>query len=142
MQYALQGLYAFLACAGFCIMFNIHNAMVAAIACAGGALMWVAYLVCLPYGTVLAVFASSVTVAVFSQVMARLLKTPGTIFLIIGILPLVPGGGIYYTMYYFIQGNTQMFKEKGLATLSTALIIAVTVSLVSSVFRMFNKQAK
>lgn len=139
MSYALRGLYAFLACAGFCIMFNVHDLKVSLAACTGGALMWVVYLVAQPYGNYAAAFLSSVTVAIFSELMARIFKTPGTIFLIIGILPLVPGGGIYYTMYYFIQGNMKLSAEKAVATLSTALIIAVSVSLVSSVFRIFRR---
>ena len=36
---------------------------------------------------------------------AILLKTPVTVFLLTGIFPLVPGAGIYYTAYYFIQGE-------------------------------------
>ncbi|MEG1896309.1 MAG: threonine/serine exporter family protein, partial [Oscillospiraceae bacterium] len=77
-------------------------------------------------------------VALFSELMARVFKTPATVFLIIGILPMVPGGGIYYTMEYCVSGNTAMFLEKGLHTFAIAGAIAVGVSLASSIVRIFS----
>jgi uncharacterized membrane protein YjjB (DUF3815 family) len=83
-------------------------------------------------------FVSAVTVAIFSEIMARVFKTPSTVFLIVGILPMVPGGGIYYTMKYCIEGNMDMFVSKLITTLGVAGAIAVGVSLVSSVVRIIN----
>ena len=40
-------------------------------------------------------------------------KAPVTIFLLPGIFPLVPGAGIYYTAYYFLQGEQELFASKG-----------------------------
>ena len=134
-----SGLYAFLACLGFCIMYNIHERKVRFAACAGGALMWVIYLLIEPYGALYGVFFSSLAVALYSETMARVLKKPATVFLIVGILPLVPGGGIYHTMYYCIQGNMQMFVEKLFSTVATAGLIAVAVSLSTSAFRISDK---
>ena len=81
---------------------------------------------------------SAVTVAIFSEIMARVFKTPSTVFLIVGILPMVPGGGIYYTMKYCIEGNMDMFVSKLITTLGVAGAIAVGVSLVSSIVRIIN----
>ena len=39
---------------------------------------------------------------------AIVIKMPVTVFLLSGIFPLVPGAGIYYTAYYFIQGNNAL----------------------------------
>ena len=39
-------------------------------------------------------------------------KAPVTIFLLPGIFPLVPGAGIYYTAYYFLQGEQELFASK------------------------------
>lgn len=136
--YVLPFFYAAMACAGFCVMYNLHDVKIAVTACIGGGLAWVAYLLCAPTGSVmLQNFASAVTVAIFSEIMARVFKTPSTVFLIVGILPMVPGGGIYYTMKYCIEGNMPMFIERLVATLGVAGAIAVGVSLVSSVVRIF-----
>ena len=39
-------------------------------------------------------------------------KAPVTIFLLPGIFPLVPGAGIYYTAYYFLQGEQELSPAK------------------------------
>ena len=136
-QYGLPFFYAAMACAGFCVMYNLRDFKIGIAACVGGGLAWVVYLLCAPTGSVmLQNFAAAVTVAIFSEIMARVFKTPSTVFLIVGILPMVPGGGIYYTMEYCIQGNMPMFLERLVITLGVAGAIAVGVSLVSSVVRI------
>ena len=135
--YVLPFFYAAMACAGFCVMYNLHSFKTAFAACIGGGIAWVVYLLCAPTGSVmLQNFAAAVSVAVFSEIMARVFKTPSTVFLIVGILPMVPGGGIYYTMKYCIEGNMPMFLEKLITTLGVAGAIAVGVSLVSSFVRI------
>lgn len=49
---------------------------------------------------------SSLAAALLSQVFARVLKAPVTIFLVAGILPTVPGASIYRSVYFLIQGQT------------------------------------
>ena len=51
-------------------------------------------------------------------------KAPVTIFLLPGIFPLVPGAGIYYTAYYFLQGEEVLFASKGAETFKVALALA------------------
>ena len=68
--------------------------------------------------------------------MARVMKAPATIFLIVGIIPLVPGGGLYYTMEALLSGDTALFAQTGLETAACAGAIAVGVSMVSSLARL------
>ena len=58
--------------------------------------------------------------------------------LTIGILPLVPGGGIYYTMEYCVSGQTSQFIETGIHTFAIAGALAVGVLIVSSLVRLFH----
>ena len=60
-------------------------------------------------------------------------KAPVTIFLLPGIFPLVPGAGIYYTAYYFIQGNNALALSNGISTFKVAVALAVGISLVLSI---------
>ena len=59
-------------------------------------------------------------------------KAPVTIFLLPGIFPLVPGAGIYYTAYYFLQGEQELFASKGGETFKVALALALGIALVCS----------
>lgn len=84
-------------------------------------------------------FIATIVVAVLAEVFARIHKTPATLFLIIGIIPMVPGGGIYYTMEALLNGNMQQFVSQGIKTAASAGAIAVGCSLVSSIVRMVRK---
>ncbi|MEG1862678.1 MAG: threonine/serine exporter family protein [Oscillospiraceae bacterium] len=139
MKYLIPCFYAFMACMAFCVVYNLKDPYIAFMSSLGGAIGWFVYLLSAGTGAVIMqnLFAA-VAVAIFSELMARWFKTPVTVFLIIGILPLVPGGGIYYTMEYCIKGNTAMFLEKGLNTFAIAGAIAVGVSLVASIVRIIN----
>ena len=57
-------------------------------------------------------------------------KTPVTVFLLTGIFPLVPGAGIYYTAYYFIQNENALALAKGISTFKIAVALAIGISLV------------
>ena len=48
-------------------------------------------------------------------------------------VPLVPGAGIYYTAYYFIQGNNALALSNGISTFKVAVALAVGISLVLSI---------
>ena len=71
--------------------------------------------------------------AAASLVFAIVLKMPVTVFLLSGIFPLVPGAGIYYCAYYFIQGNNALALSHGISTFKVAVALAVGISLVLSV---------
>ena len=94
-QYVLPCLCAFAGCIGFTLVFNIHGPG-KLIACCGGALGWLVYL--LAGKTILAGFFAAMAISLFSEVMARIRRCPVTGYQLVALLPLVPGGGIYYAM--------------------------------------------
>lgn len=135
----LPVLWAFLSSLVFCGILNVKDKKVLLVAAFGGGLGWFVYLISAPVeSVVMQNLIAAVTVALYSEFMSRMLKAPSTVFLVIGVLPMVPGGGIYYTMEYGVQGNTQMFIEKGLETIAVAGAIAVGVSVASAIFRMYS----
>ena len=76
--------------------------------------------------------------------MARIRKFPASSYLIIALLPLVPGAGIYYTVEHLLSGDTQNSIEQLLHTGAIAGMLAVGVLMVSTLFRMWSmaKQMK
>lgn len=69
----------------------------------------------------------------YAEIMARVKKAPSTVFLIPPIMSLVPGGYLYYTMYFLVTGNSHMAKINANATLLAALGIAVGIVIVNVV---------
>lgn len=137
--YVLPFFFSVMACLGFGLMFNIRDWKVMTVACIGGGIAWVVYLLCAPTGSpMFQNLMGSIAAAIYSEIMARVFKTPVTVFLTIGVVPLVPGAGIYFTMKYCIQGNMGMFIQKGVTTFGVAGAIAVGVSLVGSAVRIYS----
>ena len=134
-QYVLPCLCAFAGCIGFTLVFNIHGPG-KLIACCGGALGWLVYL--LAGKTILAGFFAAMAISLFSEVMARIRRCPVTGYQLVALLPLVPGGGIYYAMEYAINGETDLFLSTLLHTLGLAGSLAVGILLVSSAVRLVN----
>ena len=136
--YFLPCLWAFLACVGFCVILNIRTVSGMLICCCGGALGWLIYLVALLLGAgdLLGYFLAALAISAFAEVMARIRKCPVTGYLLISFLPLVPGAGIYYTMEYMLQGDTQMFLSQGMHTLGVAGSLAVGVLVMASAVRL------
>lgn len=136
MSLFLPCLYAFLGCVAFCLIFELHSWQYLLSAGITGATGWLVYLALSEWNSVARFLLSTIVVAALAEVFARIYKAPATIFLIIGIIPLVPGGGMYYTMEALINGDMMLFVHHGLETAASAGAIAVGCSLVSSVARI------
>lgn len=134
----LQCLWAFLATAGFAVVFKapLRDLPVAA---SGGALAWGA---CLLAQTVsgseaLAYLSASIAVGLYAETAAALLKRPATLFILCAIIPLVPGGGMYYTMFEAVSGRGELAAAMGYRTLSLAGSIAAGLAIASAIARIF-----
>ena len=136
MEWFLPCLYAFLGCGAFCFIFELRRWWYILSAAISGAVGWFVYLSLSDLTDVSRYLLATIAVAALSEIFARLYKTPATVFLIIGIIPLVPGGGIYYTMEALINGDLPLFVRYGMETAASAGAIAVGCSLVSSLARI------
>lgn len=137
-QLLLPVLFAFLCSAAFAIIYNIYGLGI--LVCAfGGALGWLSYLLSAPLlqSDIGQMFIAAVVISIYAEVMARTRKCPVTGYQMVAALPMVPGGGIYYTMEHAINGEIDAFLASFLHTLGLAGAIAVGVLLVSSVVRMY-----
>lgn len=132
---------SFIACLGFVIIFNIHGYgnMLCAV---GSALTWAAY--CIASSNGMGYFTccliGTVVSAAFAETMARLRKYPAISYLIIAVLPLIPGSSIYYTALAAMEGNIDRFIHYGTETLGTAGAMAVGILLVSTGVRIWNSR--
>ena len=113
-----------------------------------GMVGWVVYWLAVQGGisVVAASFCGTLGLALLSRVLAVVRRCPVTVFLTGGIFPLVPGAGIYYTVYAFITGDNAAAVFKGVETLKIACVIALGIVLVlalpKGVFRVFAAREK
>lgn len=87
-----------------------------------------------------AAFSASLFVAVLSQIFARVSKAPVTVYLVTGILPLVPGIGMYRTVYYLLQSDRAQTSYYFSYTLQIAGMIALAIFIVDSFFKILYRK--
>lgn len=80
--------------------------------------------------TALAIFVSAICVTVLSRILANVRRMPVTVYLISGIISLVPGAGMYNTVYNIISSDYVKAFYTGIDTIKAAVAIAVGIVLV------------
>ena len=129
-----------LAVVAFCFILTTHrrHLLVAGLAGAAG---WALYRLLedrgLNVGT--ATFISGCLVALCAQLLARILKTPVTVFVIPGILPLVPGAGMYHIVDSMLRADN-LTSHYVTETLVAAGMIAMSIIVMDGLFRLFFKK--
>ena len=137
MEYLIQLITAFLGSLGFAIVFNIKRANIL-ISSLGGFLSWGVYLLVnfLINNDAMSYFVAAVITTLYAEAFARIKKSPATILLICSVVPLIPGGALYYTMRYAFTGEWDMFSKHGLKTLILAASLAFGVIVVSTALKL------
>ena len=124
---------------GFSILFYVHPRRLL-VATLGGLLTTAAYLLAGHFldGELLPNLIGALVGAGYSEIMARVTKVPVPVYMVPCVIPLVPGSGLYGTMFNFVTGNYSAAAEAGLRTLQIALGIAggiVIASVLGIIFR-------
>lgn len=105
----------------------------------GGALNWGLYLLAMKKMGLPATMAYALGAAagtLYAEILARIVKTPVTVFVITSVIPMVPGGALYYTMLGLLQGDKATFVDGGLYTLSAAGAMALGIFAATMLFRL------
>lgn len=104
----------------------------------GGALTWAVYLISLELGLMdagaYALGAAAGTL--YAEILARVVKTPVSMFALTSLIPMVPGGALYYTMLGLLRGDKEAFVEKAFYTLTAAGSMAMGMFAATMLFRI------
>lgn len=125
---------------GFGLLFNIKGKHLIAVSLGGG----FAWAICillevLTKNEFLSYFAVSILVSLYAEVMARLLKSPTTVFITPSLIPLIPGASLYYTMRSMFGGTAINFIDKAVVTVELASALALGVIVSTAIFKIINK---
>ncbi|MGE7914172.1 threonine/serine exporter family protein [Lysinibacillus xylanilyticus] len=125
MDYIIQLIVSFFATAGIAIIFNVPRKVL--LYCVFvGVIGWMIYFVLTEHGmdVVNASFYSSFVIAIVAHLYARRFKMPMIIFIVGGIIPLVPGGMAYNAMRNVVEDDYLQGLQYGLkAFLITGAIV-------------------
>lgn len=107
-----------------------------------GAVGWLVYVLTnLLTDVVVGSFLGAVCVGILSTNASKVLRMPATIFIYTGMIPLVPGYGMYNTMQNLVTKNYNVALKVGLETILQAGAIAMGI-LLASVFSDSIKRVK
>lgn len=141
MYFVIQFLIAFVGTIGFSVLFNIPRDSVVKSGI-NGALGWITYIIFseLLSSSVAGIFLGAVVVGLVGEIFARFFRKPATVFVIPGIIPLVPGSKSYYSMLAFIEKRYIDSADLASETVFIALSIASGIIIAASVNKMFKKK--
>ena len=117
---------------GFALLFRLRKKLIVW-AALGTALTLAVYVICLHTFTN-AFYQNlfpALCGALYAEIAARLTKSPSTQYLACAIIPLVPGSGLYRTMYAVAMGHLDVFPTELRQTARTAAGLAVGIIIVS-----------
>lgn len=125
-HWAIQLAAAFIGTIGFSILFGAPHRYY--IECGlVGMLGWGIYIILLrttDFTTVGAAFFGALAIALVSDLLSVIRHCPTTVFLICGIIPLVPGGSIFWTAYYIVSDQLTLAATTGFVAVKVTIAIA------------------
>ncbi len=127
----------------FGILFNMRGKRLIA-AAVGGLLSWGLFVVLSHFilNEPINYFIVAAVVSLYSEIMARILKTPAAPIVTTSLIPLIPGGSLYYTMASAFESNFTMFLEKAVSTLKLACALALGIIVVTAISQFLFRRAK
>ena len=136
----LQIVMAMIGALGFGLLFHISGSRLITIML-GAAVNWGVYLLAMQWydNRVTAFFVSTLATAALAELLARLLKAPVITLLVPMLVPLIPGGDLYYTTLALVQGDTAGFARYGTLFIEEAGAMAFGVILVACLVQTLGK---
>ena len=137
--YFIKILTAGIASFGFAVLYNVKGKRLI-IPFIGGILSWALYLMLMFLNNeILQCLFTTIFLTLYTEIAARIIKTPTTTFLVPNLIILIPGGSLYYAINYAIRSDWLNFILKGKETLFIAAAIAAGIMIVSSTIKIIYK---
>lgn len=128
--------FAAMATSAFSLLFGLHS-MDIILASIGASLGWAVFQTVPQAGSpAFAAFLAALAAGFYSEIAGWIRSRPATVYMIASIIPLVPGGGMYYTMLSTLEGNSMKTVELFMATLMSAFAIAAGLAISNAFGRM------
>lgn len=135
---AIQVAAAFIGTVAFAVLFGSPNNQYVSCGIVG-AIGWAVYYLVIN-NTQLSIaettFITSCVVVALARQAAKIRKCPKTVFLLCGLFPLIPGGGIFWTTYFLITKQYQQALSSGMTAISVTLAIVLGIVVITGLPRL------
>lgn len=131
-------IFSYLAAVGFAVFLNSPKKTLY-ISGAVGMTSWIIYIILMRAGfdMMSSNFIAAAIAGLLCEILARKMKKPTILFVVPGIITLIPGLGLYNTMSYVVEGDFQQAFTTGANVLLASGSIALGVIVVTSLFRTY-----
>lgn len=134
MQFIKQFIFAFIAVIGFAGYFNVKLKFILIPIALSGGISFLVFNIFVHFNyNIVGTFIAALLVGIMGERLSVKFKTPSTVFITPGIIPLVPGSGMYYTLLNFVNEDFMQMLNVGTNTLFSAGSIAMGI-LIGSIF--------
>lgn len=122
---------------GFAILLNqprhtiLHTSMTGMV----GFLIYAVMYMYMGHSLIFSYFMATVIVTIACEIMARIMRLPSTIFLLVSLVPLVPGYTFFETMLALVEDHGALAASRGLEAVQIVASIAVGAAVTSVCFR-------
>ncbi|MBQ0079481.1 MAG: threonine/serine exporter family protein [Eubacterium sp.] len=129
---------------GFCVLFHVPIRHIPVCGIIGGCAWGLYQLIILNNASspVMATFMAAALVGLLSDLASRIIKEAATIFIIPGILPLVPGAYIFYAMQALVRNDMMDTSTYLTDTIKLAAAIALGLLAVGAVTKSLREITK
>lgn len=137
-QYWTQTIMGCIGAVCFAVMFNVHGKRLLLIAMAS-TLCWLGYVLCDMNGAGVfwAIFCGTTVAGILSEILARVVKVPVLMLLVPNLIPLFPGGTLYYMMSSLVRSEHDLCLHYARMLLESAGAIALGIIVCASVMSIF-----
>lgn len=139
LELILELMAAFIGTVAFCILFHapVKEYVICGIT---GVLGWAVYALTEPHTSIVAAsFFAALIIALAARIFAVWRRVPTNMFIISGIFPIIPGIGIYDTIYELMNGSGTAALSSGLETFKALLAIVLGIVVVFVIpYSVFN----
>jgi uncharacterized membrane protein YjjB (DUF3815 family) len=127
---------AAMATSAFSLLFGLHSLDII-LASLGAFIGWGVFQSLPQMGSpVFAAFLAALAAGFYSEIAGWIRSRPATVYIIASIIPLVPGGGMYYTMLSTLEGDSMRTVELFMTTLMSAFALAAGLAISNAFGRM------
>ncbi len=107
-----------------------------------GCIGWLVYIISSTYldEIIYSNFFAAIAISTTAHILAKIRKNPVTIYQIAGMFPIVPGAGMYKTLYYIVNEDYSLSMKYLFETLQIAGGIAAAIVLVATFNNLLQKK--
>ena len=132
-------IFSYLAAVGFAVFLNSSKKTLY-VDGGIGVISWVIYVLLMRIN--IDMMTSNFIAALLSEILARKMKKPTILFIVLGIITLILGLGLYNTMSYVVEEDFQLAFTTGANVLLASGAIALGVIVISYLFRTYYRNLR